>query len=379
MTYVHPARIRVRRPYDVEGDWILFSTCNYRCAYCFWDEAALGAKIAPIAPVDTLAAYFDRTGLTWLLHLTGGEPFIYPDFVRLCRLLTRRHLISINTNADSPHVRAFVDTVDPARVDFVNCGIHERERLAHRGTDRFVANVTALRAAGFDAFASCVLHPDLVGEFPGIWQRYADAGVVVIPKAFRGAYAGRRYPAGYTAADRELFREYSARAAEFYAAQFARRDEPPTINPFMDGHLFLDELPDYRGDLCAAGRSFVRIVPDGEVRRCGPDDVVGHVLEGWFARRSQAAPCTTLECPYFCEKYRVVPPDGATGGQGRAPAAGPRSAHGEQDAAGAGVRLPAVRQPDVVEDQQVARRPIEPDGAALPGPADLDQVVQHER
>jgi MoaA/NifB/PqqE/SkfB family radical SAM enzyme len=195
MTYVHPARIRVRRPYDIEGDWILFSTCNYRCEYCFWDDSALGAKIAPIAPVNRLAAYFDRTGLTWLLHLTGGEPFIYPEFVRLCQLLTRRHFISINTNAHSPHIRAFVDTVDPGCVDFVNCGVHERQRQAHHGTERFIANVLALRDAGFDAFASCVMYPDLFDGFSRLWQRYAEMGVVIIPKAYRGTYLDRRYPA----------------------------------------------------------------------------------------------------------------------------------------------------------------------------------------
>jgi MoaA/NifB/PqqE/SkfB family radical SAM enzyme len=312
-TYIHPAEITVRRPYDVEGDWILFSTCNYRCGYCFWDETALGAKIEPIAPVERLAEFFDETGLVWLLHLTGGEPFIYPDFVRLCALLTGRHLISVNTNADSPHIRAFVDSVDPSRVDFVNCGVHERERQARRGTRRFVTNVLAMRAAGFDVFVSCVMYPDLFETFPEMWQRYADEGIVIIPKALRGTHLGRRYPGGYTEAERELFRAYTAKAAEFYAGQFGRRDEPPTVNPFMDEHLFLERLADYRGDLCEAGRKFARIVPSGEIRRCGPDDVIGHVAEGWFRRRDRASVCTDLECPYFCEKYRVRP-----GGEGRA-------------------------------------------------------------
>jgi MoaA/NifB/PqqE/SkfB family radical SAM enzyme len=305
MIYVHPSEIRVRRPYEVEGDWILFSTCNYRCAYCFWDESALGAKISPIASVDRLASFFDRTGLTWLLHLTGGEPFIYPDFARLCSLLTERHFISINTNADSPHVKSFVDTVDPRRVDFVNCGVHERQRVAHRGESRFVHNVRLLREAGFDAFVTCVLSPDLFDLFPQLWQRYFDEGVVVIPKAFRGMYLDRRYPGAYTEAERDLFREYTARAAEHYTDQFARRYEPPTVNPFMDEHLLLHDLPDYRGDLCEAGRSFARIVPDGTIRRCGPDEVIGNILEDRFDRGDGPSPCTTLECPYFCEKYRV--------------------------------------------------------------------------
>src|SRR5215472_14439040 len=170
----------------------------------------------------------------------------------------------------SPRIRAFVDTVDPGRVDFVNCGVHERQRQAYHGT-----------------------------------------------------YLGRWYPVAYTDAERALFRHYTARAAEFYAAQFARRYEPPTINPFMDEHLFLDELPDYRGDLCEAGHTFVRIVPEGQVRRCGPDDIMGHLVEGWFARRSQPSPCTDLECPYFCEKYRLVPNGEAVAAVASIPAAPP--------------------------------------------------------
>jgi hypothetical protein len=37
------------------------------------------------------AAGFDSTGYRWLLHMTGGEPGIYPQFVELCEALTERH------------------------------------------------------------------------------------------------------------------------------------------------------------------------------------------------------------------------------------------------------------------------------------------------
>src|SRR6266581_3924392 len=100
---IHPAvaagMTTTGKPYDIEADWILMSTCNYRCVYCFWDTEALGRKIAPPAHVQQLASFFDNSSLTWLLHLTGGEPFHYPQFVELCQLLTRNHFISINTNA----------------------------------------------------------------------------------------------------------------------------------------------------------------------------------------------------------------------------------------------------------------------------------------
>ncbi|MEV4380201.1 radical SAM protein [Streptosporangium sp. NPDC049644] len=305
VTFVPWSQVTFRRPYDIEADWVLMSTCNYRCAYCFWDAGALGAKISTPAGTDRLASFFDRTGLTWLLHLTGGEPFMYPGFLSLCASLTRRHHISINTNADSVRIRSFAETIDAKHVDFIHCGVHEQQRQLKSGKERFIGNVTLLREAGFQVLASCVMDPLLFPEFDEMWHEYADRGVVLIPKALRGPYAGRDYPRDYSDEERELFLTYSRRAAEFYAGWFSRRGEPPSINPFMDGPLFLRDRPDYRGDLCEAGNRFVRIMPDGAIYRCGPADLIGNVAEGWFERRQGPSRCAEKECPYFCEKYRV--------------------------------------------------------------------------
>ena len=294
------------RKYDIEADWILMSTCNYRCQYCFWDTAALGRRIRPPAPVDQLASFFDGTGLTWLLHLTGGEPFCYPRFVDLCRLLTRRHIISINSNADSERqIRRFVETVDPMRTDFINAGVHLQQRQERRRTEAFIRNVRLLRDAGFPVFASCVMHPPIFREFPATWQWYAERGVILIPKALQGTHFSQSYPRDYTEAERAQFSEYSRRALDYYASQFAMRDEPPTVNPLMDHIYFLRGVGDYRGHKCFAGHSFVRIREDGEIRRCGAGDVLGNVVDGRFDRRPGPSPCRELECPYFCEKYRV--------------------------------------------------------------------------
>ncbi|GIH26286.1 hypothetical protein Aph01nite_45960 [Acrocarpospora phusangensis] len=305
VTFIPWPEVRYRRPYDIEADWVLMSTCNYRCAYCFWDAADLGAKISTPADAARLASFFDETGLTWLLHLTGGEPFMYPHFLKLCELLTQRHHISINTNADSVRIRAFATTINPKHVDFVHCGVHEDQRELKEGKERFIANVTLLRDAGFPVFASCVMDPLLFPKFHDMWAEYADRGVVLIPKALRGFHAGRHFPRAYTDEERELFYDYTRRAAEFYAESFAARGEPPSINPFMDGPLFLRQIPDFRGDLCEAGHRFVRIMPDGAVYRCGPGDLIGNLAEGWFARREGPSECVERECPYFCAKYRI--------------------------------------------------------------------------
>ena len=35
--------------YDIEADWQLLNTCNYRCAYCFFPPAVLGEKLTVYA------------------------------------------------------------------------------------------------------------------------------------------------------------------------------------------------------------------------------------------------------------------------------------------------------------------------------------------
>jgi MoaA/NifB/PqqE/SkfB family radical SAM enzyme len=291
-------------PYDIEADWILMSTCNYRCQYCFWDTEELGRKINPPASPDVMARFFDRTRLMWLLHLTGGEPFHYPKLVELCRLLTRHHVISLNTNADSPKVREFARTIDPARVDFINCGVHVVERDKRRRVSQFLENVHMLKNAGFHTFVSCVMYPPLFSTFPQIWDWWEAQGLPLIPKALQGRHLGRSFPAGYTEAERALFLEYSSKARAAYAKE-TTRVSPPTIDPLRDPEIFFESALDFRGQLCQAGHHFVRIRENGDIRRCGPRDVIGNVVEGWFDRRPGPSPCAEIECPYFCHKYRV--------------------------------------------------------------------------
>ena len=294
------------RPIDIEADWTLMRTCNFRCTYCFWDAEDLGRRIAPVASVERLAAFFDDTGFVWLLHLTGGEPFIYPEFVDLCRLLTRNHLLSLNTNADSTRrIQDFAQCIDPARVRYINAGIHIDERVRRRRTEAFLDNVRHLRERGFAVFVTCVMHPGVFPSFENLWKYCSEQDVFIIPKAFQGAVSGREYPQAYSSHEREIFRLYSRRAAERYADLFNAMPCSPTVDPLLDAEKFLDGLPDHRGSLCNAGHTFVRIRENGEIRRCGSGDILGNVVHGTFTRRPGPGVCSWQECPYFCEKHLV--------------------------------------------------------------------------
>jgi hypothetical protein len=48
--------------YDVEGDWILLQSCNFRCNYCFISPLDLGARITTHGSNAQWAEGFDATG-----------------------------------------------------------------------------------------------------------------------------------------------------------------------------------------------------------------------------------------------------------------------------------------------------------------------------
>jgi len=288
--------------YDIEADWHLLNTCNYRCSYCFLSAATLGEKLRAYASPEAWEAAFDATGKTWLLHLTGGEPSLYPNFVELCGRLTRRHAISFNSNLTNASISDFAERQDPSRVSFINAGLHLAERENRNGIRNFLDQAELLQKRGFPLLVSLVATPAVLGRFSEAISLLHATGLFPIPKLFRGEVDGRIYPEAYSELDRTRFRAYAARARQSYERLLAGRSEAFTINMFDDDE-FLSGQPGFTGSSCDAGRRFVRLNPDGEVFRCSQKTRLGNLLAGTFIPAGQPSPCDTSYCFYFCRKY----------------------------------------------------------------------------
>lgn len=293
--------------YTIEADWHLLDTCNYRCGYCFFGAETLGAKLRTFSAPAGWSSAFDATGAIWLLHMTGGEPSIYPDFVELCERLTRRHFISLNSNLTHASLSDLSRRIDPSRVSFINAGLHPEERELRKGQAAFLRNAEALRARDFPLLVSVVATPSALARFDEAIRLLEPIGLFPIPKLFRGTADGKTYPKCYTDPEKQRFKSLAARAREFYATDLLRREEPPSIDILSDD-LFLEGMPSYRGALCTAGQRFVQILPNGDVRRCGGADPQGNILARTFERRAGPAPCDTQHCYYFCNKYSDASP-----------------------------------------------------------------------
>jgi len=298
--------------YDIEADWSINLLCNYVCAYCDARASKEHRLVGRISP-DQYLDFFNSTGKTWMLHITGGEPFFYPGFVRLCQTLTSRHYISLNSNLSSNRVRDFAASIDVSRVQSVHCGVHVAERDRLKGWRNLHANLSSLLERGFPLFASLVMTPSAFSEYPRVAQPFTALGVPLIPKALKGRYQGRWYPQAYTPAERAQFRDFSQQAEQIALTcpgQPFRHH--PTINPLLDRN-FLDGFPDFTGISCSAGRLLVSIGYDGNIFRCGGKTLLGNIFERRLDLLAADRPCDDSFCLYHCLRYsrfeRDAPPD----------------------------------------------------------------------
>jgi hypothetical protein len=234
--------------------------------------------------------------------MTGGEPSIYPGFADLCEGLTRNHYLSLNSNLAHRSIDVFADRVDPKRVHFIHAAVHYEERQRREALDLFIGRVHRLRTRQFHVFASLVMTPEMVRAFPEISAYFESNDLSLVPKAMRGKYQGRKYPAAYSSGERALIREYLSEARRKYAKVTAGMSESPTVDVLADAR-FLNKLRNYRGKLCGSGYNFVKIEADGAVMRCGSGMRLGNILQKNVSFLGAPTLCDSFYCPYYCEKY----------------------------------------------------------------------------
>lgn len=292
--------------YDIEADWKLVDGCNYRCSYCFLSPESLGSKLTGLPGADAWASAFEATGKTWLLHITGGEPSLHPDFAPLCERLAERHFLSFNSNFSRDAIGVMASRVPPGRISLIHAALHPDERTRKRSWAAFAKNLETVAAYGHRLIVSVVATPDVLARYDEIAAQPELMGFRPVPKMMRDTWQGKPYPASYTDEERESFRAAHRWAREGYSALIADPAERPTIWPLGDDEM-LEETLVFHGNECEAGRRFVAIEEDGKTYRCGTDGYLGNLLDGTLVLSPRPITCATSYCPYFCRKHSHKP------------------------------------------------------------------------
>lgn len=259
--------------------WKLNRSCNFRCAYCFCSARELAHEhpLCGRESPERVARRFDETGREWTILMTGGEPFLYPGFIALCRSLSRRHRLAMNTNLSLPAASRFAGEVDPRRVALVNAAFHaaELERTGRKAA--FLKHVRLLQDGGFPVCVEYVAYPPLFDRLDADLRELEETGVRFAGlKVFRGTHGGRAYPRAYSAAQKDVF------------IRRGLDDREPD---------FIDKRFSFPGRPCRAGREFFFMDIAGGLRRCpGSAKSYGNFFSGRFRPDRTPRPCPFPRC-----------------------------------------------------------------------------------
>jgi len=268
--------------------WKTNQRCNFSCEYCFCSVEEL-SKEHPLCgrvPPERIARRFDETGRSWTVFMTGGEPFLYPDFLGLCRELSKNHFLAMNTNLSTSNVARFADEVDPSRVRRINASFHilTLERTNKLGD--FLRNLLRLQDGGYPVNVEYVAYPAMFSRIERDLRGLETSGARTVNlKVYRGTYAGKLYPRDYTPEEKTLF---------------LRKGQDPTEMEFIDDPFA------FRGRTCRTGVDFLFMGLDGRIRRCpGSAKSYGDFLAGHYVMDKAPRACPFPRCtsPWVGREY----------------------------------------------------------------------------
>ncbi len=264
------------RPVPIPSiEWEVTTRCNYDCSYCT-QRAYAGLQWGDCSSdtVDAVLSLLRSRSGSWLVKLSGGEPFLHPRFREIVGVVAgMSHRISTTTNFSVPQ-RVLADFLEASdgQLDFLTASLH-LEQL--RDVPGFVAKAKWFQSAKPPGARFVVTTVGIESDLPqlrSLADQFVEAGITfeVAPRK-----EGARY---VTYADPEFIR-------------------------FMDHHA-LKHVQEIRGanlvgTVCHTGHQFVRITVDGDVLRCynfQPRFALGNVTDGSFRWLDGPKPCLAREC-----------------------------------------------------------------------------------
>lgn len=263
--------------YNKSMIWNMTRNCNFQCSYCYFPHQ--NTKIENPISTSTLLNFLSTNNDKWLVGMTGGEPFIYPNFVSLCEAITQKHYIGVDTNLSlSKQIKKFAKRISPSRVNDIYASLHIEEREKRNAVTQFIENYHTLANAGFTIKVNYVLHPLMEDRYQNDIDFFKKNGVPITPRPFKGMFEGKKYPQNYSEESKHIF----------------------ALHPEAGIKMVFN----FRGVDCDGGHSFIRMEPDGTIFRCPGDRTVLGNIHDSVSLYESATPCNVNRCP--CQGVHYV-------------------------------------------------------------------------
>ena len=276
--------------------WDIHYGCNYNCMYCNtpkpWDPPGKWDRDRDKVVYPGIDKWikiwediYKKYG-SCEIHITGGEPFIYPSFMELIMHLSKIHTLEIITNlAWEPDY--FVKNLSPERV---RIGTSFHPEFAN--LKEFLNKHMILREYGFETWANYVAHPTIMDKMGEYKPEFDKAGVSFNIQPYLGWYQDREYPAGYT--DLEL--GYLKNCYDNEDIVNKKTVEWKTAQPKRN----------MNGRPCRMGQMYAKVYPIGDAYRCCAQGTakIGNLIDGTFELTNEPLPCDGQHC--YCWRCMVA-------------------------------------------------------------------------
>lgn len=264
------------RPAPIPGiEWELTTRCNYDCSYCTQRTyAGLNWADCSDETVDAVLTLLRSREGSWLVKLSGGEPFLHPRFIEITESVARMsHRVATTTNFSVPQrvLERFLEA-SGAELAYLTASLHLEQV---RDVQAFVEKARWFQSA-----------------------KPADARFIVTTVGIESELSRLK----------KLADEFSVAGISFEVAprkEGSRYTEytDPEFLEFMNRHALahVQEIRGARmvGTMCHTGSLFVRITLDGDVLRCynyQPRFALGNIVRGDFRWLDGPKPCLARQC-----------------------------------------------------------------------------------
>jgi MoaA/NifB/PqqE/SkfB family radical SAM enzyme len=229
--------------------WDICLKCNYNCFYCSARSGEL-----PEHPLNTILSAWQNIFNLYgkcKIHITGGEPFCYPEIKTVLEALSQKHCLHLTTNL-SFDILPYLAGVSARNLE-INASYHPQ----YDTLENFAKKVEALKTAGFKAEISMVLHPEFAKESLYYKDFFTARGINFTLTKFSG---------------------YSTKAQQA-VLEAANGKET------------------HKDNECNAGISYAIIAYNGNVRACSAQNLsLGNLFENTFKFSDKKVKCEDSVC-----------------------------------------------------------------------------------
>lgn len=260
--------------------WFITWKCNFRCPYCWEVQRAKHGQIKheDFLPSDKLAEGWNRLKPE-VLDISGGEPFLQPNFIELLEALDQSITVAITTNL-SFDMTKFVQKITPSKVFSMTLSYHPSQNLQF---EQFIGRALMLKNRGFNLTVNFVGYPEQMWLTEEIKRRVEAVGL----RFHFDPYAQTEfYPYQYTEQEQDELKRQTGSDRQNAFAQVKR----PVI--------------------CSGGFDHITVFPDGKVYRCINDKIlklppVGDILDTNLKLNSGMTPCADYNTCAGCNRDKV--------------------------------------------------------------------------